>query len=423
MNEPITFADASPTLRKMPITDLLARLDVRTLITVTALIYLICTLAQLFVYRIHRNEPSLGKFVFANVQINLGLVLLALRGFIPDFFSIVIANGIILSGVAHLHHAVRSFYQRPTSHRTARVVFVLATPLFFYFSQIRPDYTIRVLLFSLPFILLCALIAKEFFRPTEHETQAAPRLVNGSMFAAVAIFHAMRLLLITGANFHGQGLPVIQSSSSLLQPSPLSALTWLVLIFTFGYWNVGLLLAISQKFLAQQSRLAITDGLTGILNRRGFELMAEKLLSERGSAHDFMLLLDIDHFKQVNDQHGHEGGDEVLRQVVLLLSRRLRRQDLIGRLGGEEFGILLHDSSAAQAWSVAERLRTTLQDSPIRHGTVAIQATVSIGVAQSGLDGDSFAKLFHSADQRLYQAKRSGRNRTIFHEPTPQPAA
>ncbi|MCB1617650.1 MAG: GGDEF domain-containing protein, partial [Pseudomonadales bacterium] len=125
---------------------------------------------------------------------------------------------------------------------------------------------------------------------------------------------------------------------------------------------------------------------------------------------------DLDHFKQVNDRHGHEAGDEVLRQFVLLLNQQLRKSDLTGRIGGEEFAVLLRESTEAQAWSVAERVRTALQQMPIRHRDTIIEVTVSIGVAQSGADGESFAELFRTADQRLYQAKRSGRNRTLFRE-------
>lgn len=400
----------------MPSSAILATLDIRTLILVTALLYLVCTLTQGFVYLNNRTEPGLGKFVIAHAQINLGLILFAARGLIPDLLSVVIANASVLSGLAFFHHAIRSFYQRPTSLRGAVVVFVLACLGFFYFSQIRSDYAIRILLFSLPFSVLCILIACEFFRPTEHEIQPAPRLVNAALFTMLALLFTVRLLIITDAHFLASSIIRIETESGLLQASPLSSLTWLVLIASFSYWNVGLLLLVSQKFLAQQNRLAITDGLTGILNRRGFELMAEKMLLARTAGSHFMLLLDIDHFKQVNDQHGHEAGDEVLRQFVLLLNQQLRKSDLIGRIGGEEFAVLLRESSEAQAWSVAERVRTMLEQRLIRHRDTTIEVTVSIGIAQSGLDGDSFADLLRMADQRLYQAKRSGRNRTLFRE-------
>ncbi len=400
----------------MPSPEIFATLDIRTLILVTALIYLMCTLTQGFIYLNNRDEPGLGKFVIAHALINLGLILIAARGLIPDLLSMVIANASILSGLTFLHHAIRCFYQRPTSLRATAVVFVLSCLAFFHFGQISPDYAIRVLLFSLPFIVLCILIAREFFLPTEHEIQPAPRWVNATLFTLLALLFTVRLLVIKDAHLLASSIIRIGTESGLLQASPLSSLTWLVLIASFGYWNVGLLLLVSQKFLARQNRLAITDGLTGILNRRGFELMAEKILLTRTASSNFMLLLDLDHFKQVNDRHGHEAGDEVLRQFVLLLNQQLRKSDLTGRIGGEEFAVLLRESTEAQAWSVAERVRTALQQMPIRHRDTTIEVTVSIGVAQSGADGESFAELFRTADQRLYQAKRSGRNRTLFRE-------
>lgn len=404
----------------MAIPDLLALLDIRTLIVVTALLYFMCTLTLLFVYLNHRSETGLAKFIIANFQINLGLILFALRGLIPDFVSIVIANGAILAGVAYLHHAIRSFYHRPSSTFRFWTVLLVSCALFFYFSQIRPEHTIRILLFSLPFIFFCAAIAHEFLRPTEHETQPGPRLANAGMFILLATFFAMRLALIIQANF--LSLPAIKLDSGLLNASPLSAMTWLVLIFTFSYWNVGLLLLVTQKFLARQKQLAMTDSLTGILNRRGFEFMADRVLVSRtspGRAH-FLLLLDIDLFKQVNDQYGHEAGDEVLKQLTESLQGRLRKGDFIGRLGGEEFSILLTDRDAEQVWLIAERLRQQIQMLIIHYQQQSIQITASIGVAESGPDGSSFADLFRVADLRLYQAKHTGRNRIVFSQPIRQ---
>ena len=147
----------------MPSPEIFATLDIRTLILVTALIYLMCTLTQGFIYLNNRDEPGLGKFVIAHALINLGLILIAARGLIPDLLSMVIANASILSGLTFLHHAIRCFYQRPTSLRATAVVFVLSCLAFFHFGQSSPDYAIRVLLFSLPFIVLCILIAREFF--------------------------------------------------------------------------------------------------------------------------------------------------------------------------------------------------------------------------------------------------------------------
>jgi diguanylate cyclase (GGDEF)-like protein/PAS domain S-box-containing protein len=167
-------------------------------------------------------------------------------------------------------------------------------------------------------------------------------------------------------------------------------------------------------------RLAAIDGLTGALNRRQFMLEAGQRLRE-GALHVSplaMLILDLDHFKQVNDTRGHLAGDEVLRQVSATVMATLRHQDLFGRLGGEEFGVLLMDTDERGARELAERLRAAVDAMRIvlaDGGT--IHPTISIGGAQATTRVDevpSTVDLLSRADRALYHAKSSGRNRVVF---------
>ncbi|MFG6429941.1 sensor domain-containing diguanylate cyclase [Roseateles sp. LYH14W] len=163
-------------------------------------------------------------------------------------------------------------------------------------------------------------------------------------------------------------------------------------------------------------RAGMTDGLTGVHNRRYFD---HRSLIEFSQAvrHRYplaCLFLDIDHFKAINDGHGHPVGDEVLRQVGGLIQRSLRTGDLAARYGGEEFVVLLPRTDLAGAREVAERIRLTVQDAPFitpEGGTVS--ATLSAGLAMLPAGAVSFAELLSAADRALYEAKRAGRNRTI----------
>lgn len=163
-------------------------------------------------------------------------------------------------------------------------------------------------------------------------------------------------------------------------------------------------------------RAGMTDGLTGVHNRRYFD---HRSLIEFSQAvrHRYplaCLFLDIDHFKAINDGHGHPAGDEVLRQVGGLIQRSLRTGDLAARYGGEEFVVLLPRTDLAGACEVAERIRLMVQDAPFvtpEGGTVS--ATLSAGLAMLGAGATSFADLLNAADRALYEAKRAGRNRTI----------
>ena len=165
---------------------------------------------------------------------------------------------------------------------------------------------------------------------------------------------------------------------------------------------------------AKAAELAATDSLTGAATRREFFREAERLIRTHGRTGRplSVLMLDLDHFKRVNDEQGHAAGDEVLRRIVRLLNRELRGGDLLCRYGGEEFAILLAESDADSAHSVAERLRSVIHSESAAMGTV----TASIGVASVPVDDGSGAlqNAITAADEALYEAKNLGRNRVIL---------
>lgn len=160
-------------------------------------------------------------------------------------------------------------------------------------------------------------------------------------------------------------------------------------------------------------RQATTDSLTGVDNRKRIlaRLEAERATTSGGPTS--VLLLDIDHFKQINDRLGHSGGDSALIAVVQAIASVLRPSDRLGRLGGEEFLILLPETEAGVALTIAESVRSSVSDQPVRIGEEALQITVSIGVATIPTDGTTADAVVAVADGRMYEAKRAGRNRVI----------
>ncbi len=160
-------------------------------------------------------------------------------------------------------------------------------------------------------------------------------------------------------------------------------------------------------------RLMTLDGLTQVYNRRYFhEALAREFSRSRRYKHPFTLVvLDVDHFKQINDRFGHQAGDAVLRRVACAIQGKVRMNDVVARLGGEEFGLLSPETRRAGGAALAEKLRRAIESERFGHEGVVFQVTASFGVAEfdSGLaDGSALLKL---ADERLYEAKRSGRNR------------
>lgn len=167
---------------------------------------------------------------------------------------------------------------------------------------------------------------------------------------------------------------------------------------------------------AQLRTAARTDAKTGLLNVTTWQIEAESELSRasRAEASTALLLIDLDHFKQVNDRHGHLTGDRVLVAVADLLGDQLRDYDLIGRFGGEEFIVLLPQTDAAEASRVAERLRVRTAGLDISDEDRQIKVTVSVGVALRPTHGDDLRELIAAADVALYHAKATGRNRVCM---------
>ena len=207
-----------------------------------------------------------------------------------------------------------------------------------------------------------------------------------------------------------------------LSPAPAPLVTILLQLLVLGIaWGLALIGAMIRerhnrelhRLYQQLEHRATTDGLTGCLNQRAFktELEREIARSARYGHQVSLLLIDIDHFKPVNDRYGHLKGDEVLCQVGTMLRKTARSGDLAGRLGGDEFALLGPETSLSQARALAERLRIQL-----RSNVPAIPVTLSIGICTIAPDVESAGTLFRCADQALYAAKSRGRDQVAIFE-------
>lgn len=169
------------------------------------------------------------------------------------------------------------------------------------------------------------------------------------------------------------------------------------------------------------NKLALTDELTQLANRRCFVDSVENELTrcKRASGSVTMMLIDLDLFKNINDNFGHHAGDAALVQVAGLLKHALRQYDIVGRIGGEEFAIFLGSTELGTALSIAERVRVSLVNNPLRYQNHKIQLSASIGMTSRGCDV-TFEQLYTEADAALYKAKSNGRNRVeLYEEATP----
>lgn len=172
-----------------------------------------------------------------------------------------------------------------------------------------------------------------------------------------------------------------------------------------------------QVAYAELERLAMTDELTGVPNRRHFlaQLESERQRALRHRRQTSLAMLDLDHFKLVNDRHGHPAGDEVLKHFTELLTRHMRGEDVVGRLGGEEFALLMPETAPSGAQTVLERLRRELATARLDFIAPGFSYTFSAGVAGLSLVAPATCDHWiYEADQALYRAKTGGRDRTEF---------
>jgi two-component system cell cycle response regulator len=173
--------------------------------------------------------------------------------------------------------------------------------------------------------------------------------------------------------------------------------------------------AIENVLLHEETtRLSLTDGLTGVWNRRYFQMQFRQVLATatRFARPFSLLMLDLDHFKDVNDNYGHQRGDEILVEFAQRVNEALREVDTFARYGGEEFICLLSETDTSGAQTTADKILRAIRATPFgEKGGQGLRLTVSIGIASYPEHGDSFGALVDAADKALYRAKQEGRDR------------
>ena len=367
-----------------------------------------------------RRRDGLGRWAAALLVNAIGHLLIMLRGLIPDVLSIVVGNLMLSSVFVGMIAAVYQFQGRPV-----RWPLLLAPPLLVlvFVSVFIDNFPARVSFVGLVIGLqaVWALLAALSHR---HATVGRGQwlLVAGLSLEAVVL--------------GGRALVAISTHSeatNILQSSALQTLTFLATFSVVLVSSVGFVFMSRDRADENNRVLAALDPLTGVANRRSLIAALDRDMARAQRMREPMALMmvDIDHFKDVNDRYGHPAGDRVLCSVVNVLRQRVRAQDLVGRYGGEEFMVLLPDTGLTGAQQLARALCKAVEESRCPADGVpgpGIAVTVSIGVFGGRLEsGDSWDMLIAAADRALYQAKNNGRNRvevaTGLRRPSAQLAA
>jgi len=378
-------------------------LDVRTLFIISISVTLVLGFLLLFAWYQNREIRALGWWSVGHFVMCAGCSLLGMRGLIPDVLSIDIANAMILVASGIGWGGARQFDDRsvPLSGVLAgAILWLLACQL----PVLNDSLNARVMLSSVIIAVYTIGTGCEVWRGRTLEPLmsrwplSATLFVHGSVYA-LRIWLVFSFPLATGASFFSAGWFSIIGLESLLY----------LIVSSF----MILAMAKERSELVHKTN-AMLDPLTNIPNRRAFLDAAMRRMRQRSRNPEPVtaILFDLDHFKSINDRFGHSIGDEVLRIFTARASAEFRSTDLMGRLGGEEFGALLFGAGESTAIGTAERIRRALMVATAEIDGKPVDATVSVGVAVLGADADEdVADLLTRADNALYLAKERGRNR------------
>lgn len=329
-------------------------------------------------------------------------LLLSLRGLIPDFLSVVLANSLAVAALALNYSAVMEIQRQPYRLKGFAALTLLIFAGFCYFLYVDDNVAARIAISGVIAGGLIALVGYRFMAEKERSKRGIYRL-TGLLFMVTA-----GILLFRG----GYALSPNTFTQGLLTRGTIQDISFIAIFLTMVIGTLYFTLIVGDEMTRELRRLATLDSLTEIYNRHTFDELANKELARasRSGAAVSLLEIDLDHFKLVNDRHGHAVGDIVLKATTAAVSTELRQQDLFGRHGGEEFCILLPDTDAERVLTVAERIRKRVENTQIPAGDDQLAVTISIGVATFA-PGKDFNTLMLEADLALYRAKAEGRNR------------
>lgn len=381
-------------------------LDNRTLLLSLVLISAMMALS-LAVVSWGREHDSLKKWAGAMALESAAWLLVGARGAIPEVFSIVFAGTLLASALAMKLAAIHEFRDLGWP----RWQCLLPVGLSFLVLAALPyeDFRGRLIYGSLIYGAQILMIAQALLAGTESRAGRAWWLLFG---ATVTILPLLALRAIA-AFFGIFEFATIQSS---VAPNPVQLAIFAGSISLGILGSMGFILMVKERADRANRSLAMIDSLTGVFNRRAFMERAEKefAIAQRNNTPLALLMMDIDYFKRINDEFGHPAGDDVLVDVARILDSRLRKQDTLGRYGGEEFCVLLPATDEAGAMTVAETLRKTVENTSLAMERKGISATISIGVSFCPASCNlGFNRLLDDADAALYQAKHGGRNRVV----------
>ncbi|MGR9014058.1 MAG: GGDEF domain-containing protein [Gammaproteobacteria bacterium] len=381
-------------------------LDIRTMMVMLSALSLLfsglLTLAGLHA----RNTHGVLHWAAGSLCIGLGLGFSYSHMGLDSAWVLSFGATLMAAGIGLQFNGIQAFKSGSCNRYIplllAGVVFIQSL----WFTVFHPDIHSRAVANSLAFALSNAACARVLFIRIAQPLRTA-YWFTGASFAVVATMFLARAVIIFLAP---------PDSYSLYSQTPINPASFFVGSMAQMCIAFGLVLMLNYRLAADLQKLASTDVLTGALNRRSLEQEATRLSARCIRTGDTLavMMIDVDHFKSINDRYGHPIGDKVLQRLAAVAKNTVRSDDYFARYGGEEFCILLPSTIEKDAWKLGDRLRQTYEAMVMEFGGEALRSTISIGVSDSIHVGVEFSSLIAAADKAMYRAKQEGRNRVVM---------
>lgn len=382
-------------------------LDIRTMIVMTSVLTLLLSVFLSLASMHAGNMRGIRSWALASLSIGVGLGLAFMQVSPDNLWAIVVGATLIALGMSLQWAGVRAFRGLPRQRRRVVGIVLLVLAGNWWFTQIDLDIQQRAIFNSIVFAVVNLASARTLLVNVTAEQRTA-YWFTGGVFLLVGLLFLVRAFLVAKLPAGSYGL----YANVPINPATFFVASIAQLTLTFGFMHM-----MHCSITEELHKLASRDSLTGAYNRRSMEEEFQRLraLHQRNGEVLAVVMIDIDHFKAVNDEYGHLAGDEVLRQLSELAQSMIRRHDYFARYGGEEFCLLLPATRAEEAGLLAARLRLRFSETRIVLGRAELTCTISLGIADSSGAGLEFEALVGAGDQALYRAKQDGRNRVVLH--------
>lgn len=381
-------------------------MDAGTIFTTVALMVLAngAVLASIQADLPDELRPAARRWQIATVLVAVGCGIFAFGDGLPIPFMVTVANGLLVAGLTFYLWAVQRFHgERPSALEAGFCVLVVAGV--FWFSAFVPNFTLRVCIIS---VFWASILGRTAWILHRHGRASPSR----SRRMLLAIYVALIACVVARAGLYvHEGMPAVFTAAS--SDAAINLVSPIVMALLPVVGTTAFALMCVDRVRRQLQTAASTDHLTALANRRVLAGRGEALLARatRGGGGFAAVVFDLDHFKAINDSHGHAVGDRALVHAAATLRAAARENDLAARSGGEEFVLLIDGADEDAAFAVAERVRATLAATPFAAGDIRVPLTVSAGVTAWRPGDAAFDTMLRRADRALYRAKAGGRDR------------